>query len=293
MDVRPSWSRRYWLIPKSSRRAGMFLWSSVLLIAIAGATRPLGMSSLTYPIAAAVVVAILLAGWTLGGRALRADNIDRRRLALAGGLLVVAWSVIAVFAAMGPPHLATLAENKLRYPLILMNAIAIASALLVLRDALIGAGERLFSTLSAAAILLASPLYIIFCLVQLLLYRTIERLGPDQAAVEMRSLDDLSIGILFVGVMLTYLATTAAAAAMAQTRWLGRKASRVFIGASLFALLCVAVRMTEALASSHSPMWGFKHSYALPGFILAIPAVPWIMLCLIGMVLLRRAGAEQ
>ena len=84
------------MIPKSSRRAGMFLWSSVLLIAIAGATRPLGMSSLTYPMAAAVVVAILLAGWTLGGRALRADNIDRRRLALAGGLLVVAWSVIAV-----------------------------------------------------------------------------------------------------------------------------------------------------------------------------------------------------
>jgi len=252
----------------------------------------MGMPRLTYPMAAAVVAAILSAGWAVGGRALRGDDSDKRKLALAGGLLVAAWAVITIFAAMGPPHLATLAENKLRYPLILMNAIAIAGALLVLRDALIGAGERLFSTLSSTAISLATPLYIIFCAVQLLVYRAIEHSGPDQGAAEMRSLDQLSIGLLFIGVMLTYLATAAAAAALGQTGWLGRKASRVFIGASLFALLCVAVRMTEALASSRNPMWGFKQWYALPGFILAIPAVPWIMLCLIGIVLLRRSGAE-
>jgi hypothetical protein len=39
------------------------------------------------------------------------------------------------------------------------------------------------------------------------------------------------------------------------------------------------------------PMWGFKTPwYTIPGFIFAIPAIPWIMPCLFGVVLLRRAG---
>jgi hypothetical protein len=243
--------------------------------------------------AAALVVAILVAGLALGGGALRADNVERQKLALAGGLLVSAWAVIAIFAAMGPPHLATLSENKLRYPLILMDAIAIAGGLLVLREALSGAGERLFSTLCSVAIVFATPLYIVFCAVQLGVYRAVERAGSEQAVAEITSLDEVSLILLFVGVMLTYLATAAAALALARTRWLGRMASRVIMGVSLFALLCVAVRMAEALASTQNPLWGFSQWYSLPGFILAIPAVPWIMPCFIGVVLLRRASAAQ
>lgn len=250
------------------------------------------MSSVTYPMAAVLVGAILVAGWLLGGRELRADGVERQELALSGGLLVLAWAVITIFAAMGPPHLATLAENKLRYPLILADAIAIAGGLLVLRDALSRAGECLLSALGGAAITIATPLYILFSAVQLGVYRAVERVGSDEGAAGTVSLDELSLVLLFVGVMLTYLATAAFAAALARTRWLGRTASRVFIGASLFASLCVAIRMAEALDSTQNPMWGFKHWYALPGFVLAIPAVPWIMLCFIGFVLLRRAGAE-
>jgi len=158
----------------------VFLWTSPFLLAIAASAHPLGMSSLTYPMAAALVAAILAAGWTLGGRAHRADNVERQKLALAGGLLVAAWAVITIFAAIGPPHLATLAENKLRYPLILMDAIAIAGGLLVLREALSGADECLYSTLGSAAILLATPLYIVFCAVQLGVYRAIGRAGAEQ-----------------------------------------------------------------------------------------------------------------
>jgi len=267
----------------------VFLWISPFLMAIAGSARPLGMSSLTYPMAAVLVVAILVAGWMVGGRELRADGVERQKLALAGGLLVVAWAVIAIFAALGPPHLATVAENELRYPLILLDAIAIAGGLLVLRDALRSAGESLFSTLGGAAIMFATPLYVVFSAVQLGVYRAIERAGSDQGAAGLASLDEVSLVLLFVGVMLTYLATAAFAAALSRTRWLGRTASRVIMGTSLFALLCVAARMAEALGSTQNPMWGFEKWYAFPGFVFAVPAVPWIMPCLIGVVLLRRA----
>jgi hypothetical protein len=242
--------------------------------------------------AAALVVAILATGWMLGGRELRADGVERQELALSGGLLVLAWAVITIFAAMGPPHLATLAENKLRYPLILADAIAIAAGLLVLRNALNRAGECLLSALGGAAIAIATPLYVIFSAVQLGVYRAVERAGSEQGAAGMVSLDELSLVILFVGVMLTYLATAAFAVALERTRWLGRTASRVFTWASLFASFCVAIRMAEALGSTQNPMWGFKEWYALPGFVLAIPAVPWIMPCFMGFVLLRRAGAQ-
>ena len=33
--------------------------------------------------------------------------------------------------------------------------------------------------------------------------------------------------------------------------------------------------------------------YVRPGFIAGIPAIPWIMPCLLGVVLLRRAGSEH
>lgn len=274
------------------RRLGVFLWISPFLMALAASTRPLGLSSLTYPMAAALVVAIVVAGWILGGRALRADGVERQELALAGGLLVLAWAVITIFAAMGPPHLATLAENKLRYPLIIVDAVAIAGGLLVLRNALSRAGECLLSALGGIAITIATPLYVLFSTVQLEVYRAVERVGSEQGAAGMLSLDELSLVLLFVGVMLTYLATAAFAASLARTRWVGRTASRVLMGASLSASFCVAIRMAEALSSTQSPMWGFKQWYALPGFVLAIPAVPWIMPCLMAFALLRRAGSQ-
>lgn len=37
----------------------------------------------------------------------------------------------------------------------------------------------------------------------------------------------------------------------------------------------------------------FMHWYTIPAFVAGIPAVPWIMPCLFGVVLLRRAGDEQ
>ncbi|MGE0000557.1 MAG: hypothetical protein AB7F50_07425 [Fimbriimonadaceae bacterium] len=55
-------------------------------------------------------------------------------------------------------------------------------------------------------------------------------------------------------------------------------------------LFCVSRSLVAVLelvfAKAMPPSW-----FELPAFALAIPAVPWIMPCLIGLIVLRRAGS--
>jgi hypothetical protein len=246
-----------------------------------------------YALAVLPFSGLCLAAWKLGVRALRAEAEERRILAAAGGLLVLAFALFAGLAGFGTPWQATAAENQLRYLVLLVAALLVAAGLILLRQALRDAGERLYSTLGLAAILLASPLYVVFTAVQLGSYRALERGGSGPQAPGMPMLDELSLILLFFGVLLTYLAVAAFATALGRIGWLGRTASRAFLGTSLLAALCVGIRMAEAFASPKNPLWGFKAWYSMPGFVLAIPAVPWILSYLLGVTMLRRAGEEQ
>ena len=88
---------------------------------------------------------------------------------------------------------------------------------------------------------------------------------------------------------LTYVATAAFAASLARARWLGRRASRVYIIVSLMVLFFIVVSIVERPdPAATSQPW-----YIHPGSILCIPALPLIMPALLGVVLLRRAGDEQ
>ena len=97
-------------------------------------------------------------------------------------------------------------------------------------------------------------------------------------------------GVLeFVACLLTYLATAAFATSLAQSRRLGRGAARAYVTASLILLLLVVMRgVSDPEVSAHTAPW-----YTRPGVIAGIPAIPWIMPCLLGVALLRRAGDEQ
>jgi len=95
--------------------------------------------------------------------------------------------------------------------------------------------------------------------------------------------------ILDLGVLLTYLATAAFAASLGKVQWLGRGAARAYIGVSFVALLFLVIRgVAYPDPKALSTPW-----YTNPGFIVGIPAVPYIMPFLLGVVLLRRAGEEQ
>src|SRR5438093_9357811 len=232
----------------------------------------------------AYFIAIAIAAWTLSAGAIRADVQGRRLLALAGTLLVTAFALVALlWVGLGGPWQANPAENQMRYFVLIVMATAIAGGLVVLREALSEAGERFYATLGFAAIMLSGPLYLIWNTFAFGVFFAKEHAGEVPQA--LRSLDDIFDVLLFVAGFLTYLATVAFAASLGRVQWLGLRATRVFIIVNGVAVLFLVIRGVQYPDPRATP-W-----YTSPGFIVGIPAVPFIMPFLFGVVLLRRPGA--
>ncbi len=234
----------------------------------------------------AYFAAIAIAAWTLGTRAIRADVQNGRLLGLAGTLLITPFALVALlWVGLGGPWQATAAENQMRYLVLIVMATAIAGGFVVLREALSEAGERFYATLGFAAIMLSGPLYLIWNTFAFGVFFAKEHAGEVPQA--LHSLGDIFDLLLFVAGFLTYLATAAFAASLGRVQWLGRSATSAFIIVSFVALLFLVIRGLKYPDPRATP-W-----YTSPGFIVGIPAVPFIMPFLLGVVLLRRAGEEQ
>lgn len=236
----------------------------------------------------AYFAAIAIAAWTLGARSIRADAEDRRLLGLAGTLLVTSFALVALlWVGLGAPWQATVAENQMRYLVLIVMTTAIAGGFVVLREALCEAGERFYATLGFAAIMLSGPLYLIWNIFAFGAFFGKEHAGEVPAAIV--SLRDTLDVLLDLGAVLTYLATAGFAASLGRVQWLGRRATRAFIIVSFVALLFLMIRgLQYPDPRALSTPW-----YTNPGFVVGIPAVPFIMPFLFGVVLLRRAGEEQ
>lgn len=236
----------------------------------------------------AYFAAIAIAVWTLSAGAIRADVLGRRSLALAGTLLVTPFALVALlWVGLGGPWQANAAENQMRYLVLIVMATAIAGGLVMLREALSEAGERFYATLGFAAIMLSGPLYLIWNTFAFGAYFGKEHAGEVPTAIV--SLRDVLDVLLDLGASLTYLATAAFAASLGRVQWLGRRATRAFIIVSFVALLFLMIRgLKYPDPRALSTPW-----YTNPGFVVGIPAVPFIMPFLFGVVLLRRAGEEQ
>ncbi len=240
-----------------------------------------------YTIAAVQCIVLWLAAWKLGASSIRAELVDRRRIAAAGGLLIVPWILFSCLPGIGPPGLQTAAENSLRYLILFLSAIAIASGLVVLREALSEAGERFYSTLGFTAIVLGTPLYLVWATVMLGIYRALDRVGSGEPPPWIRWVSDPSDILLFFGGALTYAATAAFAMSLGRVRWFGRGTVGVFVAASVVALLCLLIRGLQFPEPTTGMSW-----YQIPGFVFGIPALPWIMPSMFGVALLRRAGEK-
>jgi hypothetical protein len=232
--------------------------------------------------------AIAIAAWTLSAGAIRGDVQGRRLLGLAGTLLVTPFALVALlWVGLGGPWQATAAENQMRYLVLIVMASAIAGGFVVLREALSEAGERFYTTVGFAAIMLSGPLYLIWNTFAFGVFFAKEHAGEVPQA--LHSLGDTFDLLLFVAAFLTYFATAAFAASLGRARWLGRRATRVFIIVSSVALLFLMIRGVQYPdPRALSTPW-----YTSPGFVVGIPAVPFIMPFLFGVVLLQRAGEEQ
>ena len=249
--------------------------------------RPLRIPGLYHVIGAVLFVAISAAAWTLGARAIRADVQSRRQLALAGMLLVAPFAMIALlWVGLGGPWAATAAENQMRYLELILVAILTTIGSVMLKEALSEAGERVYSTLGFGVMIMAGSVYIVWDAFVFAGYFTLEHGGEmAPAIVSLRPFHNILVS---VAAALTYFATAAFAASLAKINWLGRKASLAYIIVSVIALALMIVTIAEHPDPAADVAW-----YAIPGFILVIPALPLIMPALLGAVLLRRAGNEE
>ena len=229
---------------------------------------------------------IVIAAWILGVRVIGSSAAEGRRLALTGALLIVPWAIISLlWVGLGPPFQATAPENHMRYLVLLASAAVVPSAFVALKEELYDAGERFYSTVGFAASIPAGTAYLV-C-ISMSVASTIAGF-PDKGAAAVDFLAALYSVLEFVACVLTYLTTAAFAASLGQARWLGRGAARAYVIVSMvFVLLLVMRGLSFPELSGHTPPW-----YTQPGFIAGIPAVPWIMPCLLGVVLLRRAGSN-
>jgi hypothetical protein len=236
-------------------------------------------------VGAAYFAALAFAAWTLGARAIASSAERERRLALAGMLLLVPSTLMALlWVGLGPPWEATAQENRMRYLVLLIDSVAVTAGLVVLEEALREAGERLLSTLGAALAILAGAAYLVWNCFFLGFYIVKTRRGEAPAA--FASLSDSIDALIFIACVLTYLATLIFAACLGRIQWLGRGSTRAYVIANLFLLLLIVIKgVSFPDPTASSAPW-----YLNLAFIAGIPAVPWIMPYLFGVLLLRRAG---
>jgi hypothetical protein len=262
-----------------------FLFAIFIVAFVLAAIRPLRVSGVYQVVGIIQFAAMAFAAWTLGARAITSTSRGPRLLALTGILLITPFALVALFwVGLGPPWEATAAENQMRYLILTAMAIAIVVGFVVLRDALENADEQSRPSVGFGMIMLAGPLYLLFD--ALAFGYSTARLQVDEVPSTFRDLTAAVDMILFLAGGLTYIATAAFAVALGQARWLGRGAARAFTIVSLVALLLLVIRGLH-FPDPHalSTPW-----YTNPGFIVGIPAVPFIIPFLFGVVLLRRAG---
>jgi len=266
----------------------VFLCIVPFLSFVVGGVRAFRVPGVYQAAGVAYFAAIAIAAWTLSAGAMRADVQSRRLLGLTGTLLITPFALLALlWVGLGPPWQANVAENHMRYLVLIVMATAIAGGFVVLREALSEAGERFYATLGFAAIMLSGPLYLIWNTFAFAAYFGKEHTGQVPAAIV--SLGDMEDLLLFVAGFLTYLATMAFAASLGRVQWLGRRATRAFMIVNGVALLFLVIRGLQFPdPKALSTPW-----YLNIGFVVGIPAVPFIMPFLLGVVLLRRAGEEQ
>src|SRR6266446_1018956 len=243
------------------------------------------------------IAAVVFAAWKLGASAIRGEAEERRGLALSGALLVAPWAVIAFLIGMGPPPWADEAENRMRYEALLIARILIPGGFVALWATLREAGERFYSLLGFAATMLAGPLMLIFATFQLTFHALVAQASSGQLPEWFLPLSRQAGLLDALEVILTYLATAAFAVALLKTGWLGRGTSRVFVGISLFAVLCVTVGTALLMQFPPGHLRFETASLAVkiactPGLAFGIPAIPFIIPSLMGVNLLRRAGQD-
>jgi hypothetical protein len=227
-----------------------------------------------------------MAAWALGAHMINNQDMERRQTALAASFFILPWIFISIFFGMGPPPsnpagwVATATEQQIRFGGILVLAgVLVACGFATLREKLKAAGENLYSLLGFTAVMIAIPLYIINMtywgafLVES--FRIFVASGAAKRPDWYFPLREQFGLISTIEVGLFYLATIAFAASLKRTGIFRPGACNIYIIISLLGFL-----LDLMPPSSPEPL-------ATIGYLVAIPAFPFIMPYLMAINLLR------
>jgi len=243
-----------------------------------------------WPITTLELAILFIAAWFAGGKEIFAADDKRRRLALAGFLLIAPFALFSLLPGLGPPDsLGSTALEQRRFAVLLVNALTLCGGCFVLRDLLAEEGERLFSGLAVAAASMAAPLYVVFTAIQLADYRELDRKGLSVEQQSFTMVDDASIVLLFFGSVLNYLATMAFAQSLFRLHIVGRRARVAYV---LIAATLLCFLIFRGLDYGGLPK-ASQHWYTTVAFFAGVPAISWVLLSALGVAALSHAGRAR
>lgn len=263
------------------------LSASLLVIVPLAAARPLRIPGVYQAVGVVIFACLALAAWALSRPAGRSS--EQAMLARCAGCLFLApFGLIGLlWVGLATPWDATAIENRMRYAVLVMASVAVTAAFVVAKEAMSDSSNRLFPVLTLAVGTLSGVAYLVWTSFYLGAFAakvSTGRLSPEVPPV-MNILDVL----LFVASALAYLATAALAESLRRAHWLRTGAAVTFVLVSLIAFTFLVLRGL----SYPSPNDGPTPWYMRPGFVAGIPAMPWLMPYLLGIVLLRQAGRHE
>ena len=236
------------------------------------------------------VCLMLMAAWVLGADAIRKDDINKKYLAATALLLLVPWVLFSVFFGMGPPPItalgwvSTAVEQQVRYALLLIGGVVATLGFGGLKEQLKDAGERFYSQIGLTAMLIAAPIFILnmtfwgsYLVEAFKIFAALDPTKRPEWYLPIRAQFGL---ISAVEVSLIYAATAAFAASLKTVGWFKPAACRIYILVSSLGFLLTVLPST------------LPEPFATAGYLVSIPAIPFIMPYLIGINLLRLVGSR-
>lgn len=270
----------------SSRSFEFPLLCAALLVTLPAA----GIRDLHVPVVrelagAVLCAAIILLAWRVSRPASDAVPPPPAVLLRAGGALLVApfaW-VALLWVGLGTPWDSDARENVMRYGVLLAGAVAVTAGTTVLREALLLAGEGVYGALALAFGTLSGTAYVVWTAFQMGFHASV--LANGSASAALIELNNVLDALLFAAGALAYAATAALAWALARAGWLQRGGALAYVLLNVLALGMLMLRGVSFPVPGGSTPW-----FEQPGFVVGIPAMPWVMPYLLGAVALRRAG---
>jgi hypothetical protein len=233
---------------------------------------------------------MITAVWNLVAHRLSSGNRDIKHQVITPLLLFAPWLLFSIFAGMGPPPATlqgwvnTAAEQQIRYTILIAGGILFALGSSLLKVKLQAAGENLYSVMASAAISLAMPLFIInmafwgYYLTDA--FRVFIQLGVTKRPDWYEPVKSLFYVISIAEVLLMYLSTVLFAVSLKVSGLFNPVACRYYIGFGLAGIMLVVL----------PPSW--PEPFGTAGYLVAVPAIPFVMPYLIGVHLLKHTKAD-